>query len=53
MQNPEAVTAGQPARMVHMGRYFDERLGREILLLVVVTVYKTSHITKYLGDVQT
>lgn len=55
---PEAVVPGQPGRKVFMRRYFDMLLGQEMLLrivveetgqeIVVVTLYKTSHIEKYL-----
>ncbi len=55
---PEAVAPGQPGRNVFMRRYFDMLLGQEMLLrivveetaqeIVVVTLYKTSQIEKYL-----
>lgn len=56
---PELVTPGAPKREVYMRRYFDASLGEQMLLRVVVeetlaerivvTVYKTSRIRKYLG----
>ena len=54
---PERSEIDPPRREVLMGRYFDRRLEREMLLRVVVedtpaervvvTVYKTSQIAKY------
>lgn len=56
---PELSVSDPPHRAVLMRRYFDERLGRQMLLRVVVeetpdeqvvvTVYKTSQIAKYLN----
>ena len=58
---PELSVIDPPRRMVLMRRYFDVRLGREMLLRVVVeetpdervviTVYKTSQIAKYLNRI--
>ena len=55
---PETVVPGQPGRRAFMRRYFDMLLGQEMLLrivveetaqaMVVVTLYKTSQIEKYL-----
>jgi Domain of unknown function (DUF4258) len=55
---PELSVIDPPRRAVLMRRYFDVRLGRQMLLRavveetpnerVVVTVYKTSQIAKYL-----
>jgi len=55
---PEFVASGQPGRKVFMRRYFDTTLQQEMLLriiveekaneIVVVTIYKTSQIGKYL-----
>lgn len=57
---PELSVIDPPRRAVMMRRYFDERLGRQMLLRVVVeetpdervviTVYKTSRIAKYLKE---
>lgn len=56
--SPEFVVPDGPAREVSMRRYFDGPVGREMLLRVVieetstervvVTVYKTSQLRKYL-----
>jgi hypothetical protein len=56
---PELSVSDPPLRAVLMRRYFDNRLGRQMLLRVVVeesadervvvTVYKTSQIAKYLN----
>jgi hypothetical protein len=56
---PDAVTAVSPVRRFHQRRYFDEPLNQAMLLrvlleettgeTVVVTLYKTSKITKYEG----
>ena len=56
---PELSVIDSPGRTVLMRRYFDGRLGRQMLLRVVVeetpnervviTVYKTSQIAKYLN----
>jgi hypothetical protein len=57
--DPERSVMDPPQRAVLMRRYVDARLGRQMLLRVVVeetpeervvvTVYKTSQIAKYLG----
>ena len=44
----EAVAAGEPPRQVLMRRYFDRLLQQEMLLRIVVTVYKTAQLSKYL-----
>ena len=59
--SPEYVERGRPPRSVYMRRYVDEVLLQEMLLrivvedgpdeLVVVTVYKTSRIERYLREV--
>jgi hypothetical protein len=56
--SPERTVVDPPKREVLMRRYFDVGLGREMLLRVVVeetlvekvvvTIYKTSQIAKYL-----
>jgi hypothetical protein len=58
LANPEFVVPGQLPRLVLMHRYFDRVLQQEMLLRlvvedtsterIVITVYKTSQITKYL-----
>jgi hypothetical protein len=58
LAKPEFVVPGQLPRLVLMRRYFDQILQQEMLLRmvvedsaterVVVTVYKTSQIAKYL-----
>ena len=58
LQNPEVIVPDPPAREVYMRRYFDRVLQQEMLMRlvveqtesesVVVTVYKTSQITRYL-----
>lgn len=55
---PEFIVPGQPPRLVYMRRYFDSLLQQEMLLrvvieetigeIVVVSVYKTSQIERYL-----
>ena len=62
LAQPESVTPAQPPRRILMRRYFDTQLQQEMLLcliveetpdeLVVVTVYRTSQIAKYLKGVQ-
>jgi hypothetical protein len=57
--SPELAVINPPRRVVLMRRYFDVHLQRHMLLrvvveetdveLVIVTVYKTSQIAKYLG----
>jgi hypothetical protein len=57
---PEVTTAGHRGRMIFRRRYRDRVLGKEMLLcvvaeqdgddLVIVTVYKTSRIEKYLQE---
>ena len=59
---PEFVVPGQPGRKVYMRRYFDRTLQREMLLrviveettdeIVVVTIYKTSQIDKYVKGLE-
>ncbi len=58
LANPEAEEERPEGRRVVMGRYVDPRLGRDMLLRiivdetpeerVVVTLYKTSQVSKYL-----
>ena len=58
LANPEFVVPGQLPRLVLMHRYFDPVLQQEMLLRmvledtsterIVITVYKTSQIAKYL-----
>jgi hypothetical protein len=60
LANPERIGEGNKGRRIFMRRYFDERLGQEMLLRVVVeegqservitTVYITSKIGKYMGE---
>ena len=62
LAQPEFVTPGQPPRRIFMRRYFDTQLQQEMLLcliveetpgeLVVVTVYRTSQIARYLKGMQ-
>ena len=57
---PELSALDPPRRVVLMRRYFDDHLGRQMLLRVVVeetrqervvvTVYKTSRIARYLEE---
>ncbi len=57
---PKLSALDPPRRVVLMRRYVDDRLGRQMLLRVVleealdervvVTVYKTSQITRYLKE---
>jgi hypothetical protein len=57
LSQPELVVASAPAREIYMRRFFDLRLGQEMLIravveesaeeLVVFTVYSTSKIGKY------
>jgi hypothetical protein len=59
---PEFVVPGQPGRKIYMRRYFDTTLHREMLLrviveetadeIVVVTIYKTSQIDKYVKGLE-
>ena len=59
---PELSAIDPPRRVVLMRRYFDDRLGRQMLLRVVVeetpmervviTVYKTSQIARYFQRTQ-
>lgn len=59
LAEPERVVPDPPGREVWMRRYVDARLGQEMLIRavveeerderVVVTVYATSRIGKYLG----
>jgi len=58
LANPEFMVPGQLPRLVLMRRYFDHVLQQEMLLRmvvedtpierIVITVYKTSQIAKYL-----
>lgn len=58
LAEPELIAPGQPPRQVLMRRYFDQVLQQEMLLRiviedtpserVVVTVYKTAQLSKYL-----
>ena len=58
LAEPEVVAPGQPPRQVLMRRYFDRLLRQEMLLRIVVedtaserivvTVYKTAQLSKYL-----
>ena len=58
--DPEYIATGQQSRSIYMRRYQDQVLEQLMLLrlivedsateMVVVTVYKTSQITKYLGE---
>lgn len=58
LTQPEFIVPGQPLRLVYMRRYFDSLLQQEMLLrvvieetigeIVVVSVYKTSQIDRYL-----
>lgn len=58
LQEPEVVADGRHGRKVYMGCYFDKDHGSEMLLrivvedvaneIVVVTLYKTSRVEKYL-----
>ena len=62
LSDPEFVVPGQLPRSVLMRRYFDEVLQQEMLLRlivedtanerVVVTVFKTSQINKYLKGLE-
>ena len=58
LAQPEFIAPGQFPRHIHMRRYFDSLLQQEMLLrviieetiaeIVVVSVYKTSQIERYL-----
>jgi hypothetical protein len=58
LADPEAVAPSQPPRLVFMRRYYDQVLQQDVLLrlvveetameTVVITVYKTSQVHKYL-----
>ncbi len=58
LAQPDLIALGQPPRQVLMRRYFDRILQQEMLLRVVVedtaserivvTVYKTAQLSKYL-----
>jgi len=62
LENPEFEVAGQPPRRLLMRRYFDQVLQQEMLLRIVVedtatervviTIYKTSQIDKYLKGLE-
>ena len=58
LAEPELIMPGQPRRRIFMRRYFDAILQQEMLLrlvvedtateLLVITIYKTSQMEKYL-----
>lgn len=58
LAEPELILPGQPPRQILMCRYFDKLLQREMLLRIVVeetlserivvTLYKTAQVSKYL-----
>ena len=58
--DPEFIIPDPPKRVIYMRRYFDEQLHQDMLLrmvieadefeLVVVTLYKTSQIHRYLKE---
>ncbi len=58
--DPEFITPDPPKRVIYMWRYFDEQLHQAMLLrvvieadefeFVVVTLYKTSQIHRYLKE---
>ncbi len=60
LEEPEFEVPGQPPRRLLMRRYFDQVLQQEMLLRIVVedtatarviiTLYKTSQINKYLKE---
>jgi hypothetical protein len=60
LADPEVIAPSQSGRSLFMRRYFDNVLGKEMLLIivvedteverVVVTVFKTSQISKYLKE---
>ena len=60
--DPEFIVPAQSARQIFMRRYFDTSLQQQMLLrivvketstyLVVITLYKTSQIAKYLRECQ-
>ncbi len=62
LQNPEVLVPDPPAREVYMRRYFDQVLQQEMLMClvveqtesesVVVTVYKSFQIARYLKGIQ-
>jgi len=62
LTDPEFVVTGQSPRLVLMRRYFDRLLEQEMLLRIIVedttvkrviiTVYKTSQINKYLKGLE-
>ena len=62
LRNPEDIVPDPPAREVYMRRYFDRVLQQEMPMRlvveqtesesVVVTVYKTSQIARYLKGIQ-
>jgi hypothetical protein len=61
LARPESVVPDLPGRRILMRRYFDQALGQPMLLrivvedaadeTVVITVYKTSQINRYLRGV--
>ena len=58
IEKPEFIAPDPPGREIYMRRYFDNELGQEMLLriviesteieLVIITLYKTSQIDRYL-----
>jgi Domain of unknown function (DUF4258) len=62
LENPEFDVPGRPPRRIFMRRYFDDILKQEMLLrliiedspmeLVVLTIYKTSQLKKYLREIK-
>ncbi|MDP1676763.1 MAG: DUF4258 domain-containing protein [Bacteroidota bacterium] len=57
---PDEIVSGYDSRFVYMKKFFDNELNQQMLLrviveersseLVVITVYKTSHIDRYLKE---
>jgi nitrogen regulatory protein PII len=62
LTNPELIAPNQPQRSLLMRRYFDQVLQQEMLLIIVVedtdlervviTVFKTSQLKKYLKELR-
>ena len=58
--HPDAIMPGQAPRRIYQRKYYDKMMGEEMLLrvvveetqseLVVVTVYRTSKVRKYIQD---
>ena len=58
IEKPELIAPDPPGREIYMRRYFDNELGQEMLLriviesteieLVIITLYKTLQIDRYL-----